>query len=69
MKIGILAVYGAMGGNQKNIYASVAIPPTPVRVSNQWPLVTSVTSVFYIMIRKIMRLNRGLPTDVLAITL
>jgi hypothetical protein len=28
-----------MGCGQKKLYASVAVPPAPVRVPSQWPLV------------------------------
>ena len=36
-------VHGAMGWDQKSYKASVAVPPAPVRVPSQRPLVPSVT--------------------------
>ena len=59
-----------MGWSQKKLYVNVAVPPAPLRVTNQWSLVPSVTSVMcHLMIRVIMIWYRGLWTDLLEFTL
>ena len=38
------ALFGSMGCNQKKFYASLVVPPVPLRVPSQRPLALSVTS-------------------------
>ena len=42
------AVHGAKGCSQASFKASVVVPPAPVRVYSQRPLVPNVTSVTYV---------------------
>ena len=58
----ITVVNGAMGCGQKKLSVSVAVPPAPVRVPSQRPLVPNVTSVDKGDNEKIL----GLCTDLLA---
>ena len=66
----MIVVHGAMGFRQIKLYASVAVPPAPIRVPSQRPLGPSVTSVMSVANGKgVNEMIPGLCTDLLTFAL